>query len=98
MIIPISANHLTKTEKGNVYMNISAWPRRTASQFENDKSTHIINQDPGKEIRDAMKAETPSRYPATLGSLTVWDQVQQGATEPQSQSAGYVQEGDDLPF
>jgi len=102
IVIPLAANHLelATDSKGKYHVNLdwSAWPRKTPSQFENDKSTHIVNQDPGKEIRDALKSETPARYPATLGNMVAWDQVTGGTPEPESNAAGMIGEGDDIPF
>jgi len=102
IVIPIEANNLklSTDNNGKPHVNVYGFgnPRTQPSKFENDKSTHILNHDPGKEIREALKSENPPRYPATLGSLTVWDQVQQGGIEPQNQSVGFVQEGDALPF
>ena len=85
----------TKTEKGNCYANFSAWPRRTAAASEKDKSTHIVNYDPGKEVRDELKAV--SQYPPTLGNLTVWDQVTSTSSEEHSGAQTY-EESDEVPF
>lgn len=98
IVIPLQPNHLKLTEKGNVYVNFSAWPRKTVSQIEGDKSTHLINHDPGKEIRDMLK--TAGQYPATLGNLTVWDQVQSTPQtgEQAPASMGEIDPTADLPF
>ena len=94
--IPLSANYLNKTDKGNVYVNISAWPRKNAPKNENDKSTHIVNQDPGKDVRAKLKEA--NEYPPTLGNLTVWDQAS-GETNDQPANYGTFEgTADDLPF
>lgn len=61
--IPLENNFLAPTDKGGVFVNWTAW--------ENDKiksdHTHLINLDPGKDIRDRLKAA--GEYPPTLGAL-----------------------------
>ena len=63
--IPLENNFLAPTDKGGVFVNWTAW--------ENDKiksdHTHLINLDPGKEVREKLKAA--GEYPPTLGALKV---------------------------
>lgn len=98
LVIPLEQNDLTLTEKGNVYVNWVAWDRKTVSQVEGDKSTHLINQQLPKEKAEAMKAQ--KIYPPTLGNLTNWADVPQtGAPgEPAPNTVDMTANPDDLPF
>lgn len=97
IVIPCDANHLKFTDKGNLYVNATAWPRKNAPQNENDKSTHIINHDPGKDVRDSLKAD--GKYPATLGNAYVdSDEVQHTAPTSDNSYSAPASHTDDLPF
>ena len=95
--IPLEPNYLSETDKGNVYVNVSAWPRKNPPTNEKDKSTHIVNHDPGKEVRDKLKSA--NEYPATLGNLTVWGEQSHSEQAPAATDHGeFNGNTDDLPF
>ena len=92
-VIPLPHNHLTKTDKGNVFVNLHANEIAPEKRKADRKDTHIVNQDPGKEIRQKLK--DAGKYPNTLGNLVDWAQSgpseQQAATTPAQ--AGFADPG-----
>ena len=63
--IPLENNFLALTDRGNVPVNWVAW----ANEKIKSDHTHLINLDPGKEVREQLKAA--GEYPPTLGALKV---------------------------
>ena len=63
--IPLENNHLQPTDRGGVFVNWTAW----ANDKIKSDHTHLINLDPGKEVREQLKAA--GEYPPTLGALKV---------------------------
>lgn len=99
-VIPLPHNWLSKTEKGNVFVNLSAWKIPPEKRKADRKDTHIVSLDPGKEVREKLKAV--DKYPPTLGNLTDWDEVggmeKEANTSPQQ--AGFMppEGNDNIPF
>jgi len=93
--IPIEANHLILTEKGNVFINISC----NEHMNEKDKQTHIVSQSLPKEVYETLKAK--KEYAPTLGNLCDWDKLSGGGSgegHPNSSVADIPEGDDDLPF
>lgn len=91
-VIPMPHNWLSKTDKGNVFVNFSAWPIPPEKRKADRKDTHIVNLDPGKETRQKLKEM--GEYPPTLGNIVDWDQITPG--EPQA-NAGPTDAGFKAP-
>lgn len=99
-VIPLPHNHLTKTEKGNVFVNLHANEIAPEKRKADRRDTHIVNQDPGKEIRQKLK--DAGKYPTTLGNLVDWDQSgpseQAAATSPAQAGFAAPPNTDNIPF
>jgi hypothetical protein len=97
LCIPVEDNNLYFSEKGNVYLDIIY--NEVKNRKAESKDTHIVNQSVPKEVRDALAAMEPKKYPPTLGNLQHWDGGQ-GYSEP---APNVVEVADnattgDLPF
>jgi hypothetical protein len=93
LIIPIKDNHLYESERGDIFLTVTAW--------ENDKlkdgKTHLIKQSFNKEVREKMTEEERKTIPI-LGDMKP---VGQEKRELPSYSAGQSvvpQNDGDLPF
>ena len=99
-VIPLKHNWMHKTEKGNVYMRISAREINQDNKREDSKDTHIVSLSVDKETYDKLRSI--DKYPPTLGNLTDWDKVygsgaNQASASPQ-QSTLAPPDADDVPF
>lgn len=92
LLIPIAQNHLYKSEKGAVYLDMQGFELKT--KREGSKDTHMIVQSLPKEVRDKQTEEEKKQNPI-LGNHIVWDEV---SSTPVEQVAPTVTEDDDLPF
>lgn len=96
LCIPIKENHLFKSEKGNVYLDIIY--NEIKNKRDDSQDTHIVNQSVPKEVREALAAQTPKKYPATLGNLQHWDGGSHSEPAPNVQEVPDGGTTDDLPF
>jgi hypothetical protein len=92
IIIPIEQNHLYKSEKGAVYLDMQGFPLKT--KREGSKDTHMIVQSLPKEIRDKQTDEEKKSNPI-LGNHIVWDESGNSNVEQVAQVAASES---DLPF
>jgi len=92
IIIPIVQNHLFKSEKGAVYLDLQGFELKT--KRENSKDTHMIVQSLPKEVREKQTEEEKKQNPI-IGNHIVWDEANNTQTE---QSAITAATEDDLPF
>ena len=95
LVIPVEENSMFFSEKGNVYLDLIAFPVKSP----NDDQTHVIKQSLPKAVREAMTKEQQQAMPI-IGNLKVWSE---GGThsepEPNNAASGAVAEGvKDLPF
>jgi len=88
VFIPIDKNHLFKSDKGNVYMDITAFEIKEKKYDD----THLVKLSIPKKIYDAMSDEEKKSQPI-LGNLKVWDGA--GGQETEVEHLG---PDDDLPF
>jgi len=88
IVIPIEKNHLFESEKGNVYMDLIAFPVKNPTKDQ----THLVKQSLPKELR--------SKDQPIVGNLKLWgenDSRQEAA--PNNSAPGKVADGvKDLPF
>lgn len=99
LCIPVEDNNLYfSEEKGNVYLDIIY--NEIKNKRDDSKDTHIVNQSVPKEVREALKAQTPPAYPPTLGNLQHWDGGNGGHSEPSPNTVSVPENAteDDLPF
>lgn len=89
IFIPIEKNHLFKSDKGNVYLDLSAWQIK---EPKDDGDTHIMKQSLPKEVYEAMSDEDKKAMPI-IGNLKTW-----GSGEAREEEATKVEADDDLPF
>lgn len=95
MVIPIEKNHLFKSEKGNVYLDLMAWELK--NKLADSKDTHLVKQSFKKEYLDSLTEEQRRELPI-LGNAAVWD-GERGEAAPANVMSGKVAEGlNDLPF
>lgn len=92
IVIPIKANNLFLSEKGNVYLDIQANEHIDSEK----KTTHIVNQSVPKDVYDKLKAA--GEYAPTLGNLTDWSKLSSGESEPNNLGDVPPVDDQDLPF
>lgn len=98
LVLPIKKNHLFKSEKGNIYLDLVAF-RNKEPKLNKDggvEQTHLVKQSLSKEVRDAMTDEQKKQQPI-IGNLNIFD----GAfVEKQAKPDAEIGDasGDDLPF
>lgn len=94
IIIPIEANNLLLTERGNCFLNFQANEYINAEK----KQTHIVNQSVPKEVYEKLKSA--GEYAPTLGNLTDWSKLSGGgeSTPNESDSFPPIEDSEDLPF
>lgn len=89
IFIPIEANHLFKSEKGNVYLDLNAFELKEKKE---DGDTHLIKQSLPKDVYKSMSDDEKRELPI-IGNLKVWGAVSSNETEVEE----YDDESD-LPF
>ena len=97
LCIPVKANQLYKSEKGNIYFDIVGFEfdDKTDKQY---KDTHLLKQSFSKEALAAMTEEQKKALPI-IGNARVSGQAQREESAPNSVTGGEVANGiDDLPF
>lgn len=92
ILIPIEQNHLFKSEKGAVYLDLQGFELKNPK--ENQKDTHLVKQSLPKEVFEKMSDDDKKNMPI-LGNHIVWGGSQSNTTEA---SAPSVASEDDLPF
>lgn len=92
LVIPIERNHLYKSEKGAVYLDMQGFELKT--KREGSKDTHMIVQSLPKDVRDKQTEEEKKQNPI-LGNHIVWDMQSNSSNESGAVS---VASEDDLPF
>lgn len=92
LVIPIEQNHLFKSERGAVYLDMQGFELK--SKREGSKDTHMIVQSLPKDVRD-KQTEAEKKENPILGNHIVWDSIQSTNIE---QGAATVATEDDLPF
>lgn len=90
IVIPVDANGLFLSDKGNVYFDFVA--REIPAEKRKGKDTHMISQSVGKEAYDALRSA--QKYPPTLGSMSDGGEVEQAATSEELT----VEPGINMPF
>ena len=89
VFIPIDHNHLFKSDKGNVYMNIIAFDLK---EVKDDGDTHLVKISLPKDVREKMSKEDQNEMPI-IGNLKVW-----GDASGREDSVNAIGDDDDLPF
>ena len=88
VVIPIEPNHLYKSDKGGLYLNLIHFEMKEEKEY----GTHIIKQSLPKEVREAMSDEEKNAMPI-LGNSKF------GEYTPNNEaSAPVIGSDDDLPF
>jgi len=91
ILIPIEQNHLFKSEKGAVYLDLQGFEYKNPK--EGSKDTHLVKQSLPKEVFTKMTDEEKSAMPI-LGNHIVWG----GSSERTEAVATSAASEDDLPF
>lgn len=93
LIIPIKDNHLYESERGDIYLSLTAW--------ENDKlkdgKTHLIKQSFDKEVRERMSEEEKKSIPILGDMKPIGQEKREMPTYSVEQPAASHNDGD-LPF
>ena len=92
IIIPIAQNHLFKSEKGAVYLDLQGFDLKT--KREGSKDTHLVVQSLPKEVRE-KQTEEEKKAMNILGNHIVWDSAGGSNNEVAATEAASE---DDLPF
>jgi hypothetical protein len=95
IVIPIVDNNLYKSEVGNIYLDLIAWPLKTVQKDQ----THLVKQSLPKTVREGMTAEKLKEMPI-IGNLKTWDEAGHTESAPtQTVAAADAQAAaNDLPF
>ena len=95
LVIPVEENNLFKSEKGNIYLDLIAFPVKSP----NEDQTHVVKQSLPKDMREKMSKDEQKALPI-IGNLKIWSEGGDHAEpEPNNASAGNVAEGvNNLPF
>ena len=93
IVIPVQTNNLFQGEKGNVYIDLIAFPLKEAKDY----ATHLVKQSLPKDVREKMSKEDQNAMPI-LGNLKVMDGAQSSAPNTAAGSGVTVGENDNLPF
>jgi len=100
IVIPIEKNHLYKSEKGNVYLDIVAFKLKEPMRDEDSavQQTHLVKQSLSKEIRAAMSDDDKRNQPI-IGNLNIFEggSYQEKEAVP-DESISVPADGSDLPF
>lgn len=100
IVIPIEKNHLYKSEKGNVYLDIVAFKLKEPMRDEDGavQQTHLVKQSLSKEIRAAMSDDDKRNQPI-IGNLNIFEggSYQEKEAAP-DESISVPADGGDLPF
>jgi len=92
IFIPIEMNHLFKSDKGNIFLDLVAFD----AVNEEYKQTHAIKQSLPREVYDAMSEDERKSTPF-IGHLNA--KPGGGEGEPNTMNDDFTDEGeDDLPF
>lgn len=92
IVIPIDQNHLYKTDKGAVYLDLVGFEINNPKPDQKD--THLVKQSFSKDILAKMTDEEKKSYPI-LGNHINWDSSNNSSVEV---SASIAATEDDLPF
>lgn len=92
ILIPIAQNHLFKSEKGAVYLDLQGFELK--ERRADSKDTHLVKQSLPKDVREKQTDEEKRAMPI-LGNHILWD----GGVSTASEAAAVsVTTEDDLPF
>lgn len=91
ILIPIAQNHLFKSEKGAVYLDLQGFELKNPK--DGSKDTHLVKQSLPKEVFDKMSDQEKRDMPI-LGNHIVWGQ----SGERTEAAATTAASEDDLPF
>lgn len=91
IVIPIAENHLYRSEKNAVYLDLQGFEYK--SQKADSKDTHLVKQSLPKEAFSKMTDDEKKEMPI-LGNHIVWGE---GGTRTEAAAQTAASE-DDLPF
>lgn len=60
LIIPIKNNNLFESDKGNIYLDLIAFPLKNSNEYGD---THLLKQSLSKEIRESLTDEEKNKLP-----------------------------------
>lgn len=95
ILIPIAQNHLFRSDKGGVYLDLIGF--ETPSDKRKGKDTHLVKQSLSKEVQDKMTEEEKKLMPI-LGNHIDWDQSGESQSAHRESGAVVATWLDDLPF
>jgi hypothetical protein len=95
ILIPIAQNHLFRSDKGSVYLDLIGF--ETPVEKRKGKDTHLVKQSLSKDIQDKMTEEEKKAMPI-LGNFIDWDQAGESQSAPAETGAVVADGLDDLPF
>lgn len=95
ILIPIEQNHLFRSEKGAVYLDVIGF--ETAPEKRKGKDTHMAKQSLDKKVLDAMSEDEKKAMPK-LGNFIDWDQSGESQGSQTEQGAKVVDTFEDLGF
>lgn len=95
IIIPIAQNHLFRSDKGAVYLDLIGF--ETPADKRKGKDTHLVKQSLSKDVQDAMSEEEKKAMPI-LGNFIDWSQADGGNSNSVEQGAKIAEGLEDLPF
>ena len=93
LIIPIKDNHLYESERGDIYLTLTAWENERLK----DGKTHLIKQSFNKEARERMSEEEKKSIPILGDMKPIGQEKREMPTYSVGQPAASHNDGD-LPF
>ena len=93
LVIPIKDNHLYESERGDIYLTLTAWENERLK----DGKTHLIKQSFNKEVRERMTEEEKKSIPILGDMKPIGQEKREMPTYSAGQPAASHNDGD-LPF
>lgn len=101
IVIPIKDNHLYKSDKGNVFVDLVAFKLKEPQKDKDGAvtQTHIIKQSLPKDVRSAMSEDDKKNQPI-LGGMAIYEGTgglqEERKAQPDNSIGG--DDDEDLPF
>ena len=93
LFLPIEANNLYMSEKGNVYLDLIAFDLTNPK----DGDTHIVKQSLPKDVREKMSEQELKDMPI-LGNMSANIGKQESAPANAAGEGAVIKKGEKLPF
>ena len=99
IVIPIKDNHIFKSEKGNLFVDLVVFKMKEPQKDKDGATTqtHIVKQSLPKEVRE-KQTEAEKREQPILGNLNMYDGDGAFVEREAKQDDSIAEPDEDLPF